>query len=107
VGHFMSHMERSALAVSRYFASSDIAAGPVVSRRSIPRSRWVRAMGGRGGGDSGERVLQGSVGGALVLCREREAVSTQWALGWSINAGVFGLVQLALGPQFILPLFFS
>jgi hypothetical protein len=63
--------------------------------------------GGSGGGDSGARVLQGSVGGALVLCREREAVSTQWALGWSINAGVFGLVQLALGPQFILPLFFS
>jgi hypothetical protein len=59
VGHFMSHMERSALAVSRYFASSDIAAGPVVSRRSIPRSRWVRAMGGRGGGTRGSASCRG------------------------------------------------
>ena len=30
VGHFMSHKERSARAVSTYFASSDIAAGSVV-----------------------------------------------------------------------------
>jgi hypothetical protein len=83
VGHFMSHMERSALAVSRYFASSDIAAGPVVSRRSIPRSRWVRAMGGRGGGGLGGARLAG-VGGWCTgaLSRERGG---EYSMGFGLE----------------------
>nr|CAB3478452.1 unnamed protein product [Digitaria exilis] len=49
VGHFMSHKERSARAVSRYFASSDITAvdGGVPNSPIDDQEDWLARLGGR------------------------------------------------------------